>query len=307
MTISKFERLMRMGREAIHLRQCRALLDTPPIVPADDGLILFSMIGTKVVLPYLLAVKSLHHQLQRGRVVVLDDGTLTVADKALLNAQLGSPQIIPIASVDTGACPKGGCWERLFTLLGLRDTHYVIQLDSDTVTLGPVPEVAAAVAANQSFTLAGGAQDAVTGFLPLGDFIAQVYPQGPEEGHIQALFESRIGQMPDAAQLRYGRGCAGFAGFAAGGGGLESAKSFSQAAEAITAKRWHEWGSEQIASNFLIANEAGSAMLPYARYSNYWNADWDGEMRFIHFVGAWRYANDRYRRATDAAIAMLRE
>jgi hypothetical protein len=305
MTISKFDRLMRMGREAIHLRQCRAVLDTPPVRATDDGLILFSMIGTRVVLPYLLAVKTLHRQLNRGRIALLDDGTLTKADKALLAIELGDPVIYPIAAVDTGHCPKGGCWERLFTLLGLRAEHYVVQLDSDTVTLGPVPEVAEAIAANRSFTLAGGEEDAETGFLPVSDFVAKVYSGGPEQGHIQALFESQSDQMPGATALRYGRGCAGFAGFSANGGGLEAAKAFSLKAEALTGERWHEWGSEQIASNFLIANEDGATMLPYARYSNYWNKDWDAEMRFIHFVGAWRYANDHYRRATSAAIEML--
>jgi hypothetical protein len=299
------DQVARKLRERRHLAQCKALLQTPPIARQDDGLVLFSMIGTKVVLPYLLAVKSLHHQLKRGRVAILDDGTLTPADKALLRDQLGDPVIRPMAAVDTGACPKGGCWERLFALLALRDTDYVIQLDSDTVTLGPVPEVEAAITANRSFTLAGGEAEAPLGFLPLPEFVARFYPKGEEGGHIQALFESRILQMPDAASRRYARGCAGFAGFAKGGGGIAAAQEFSRAAKAIAGARWSEWGSEQITSNYLIANEEGATLLPYDRYSNYWNVPWGSNMRFIHFVGAWRYANSSYSDATAKALVLL--
>ena len=306
MIIRKFNQFLSKRRERKHLAQCAALLETPPLVPQDDGLVIFSMIGTRVVLPYLLAVKSLHRQLQRGRAIILDDGSLTPADKALLAAQLGNPQIIPIASVETGDCPNGGCWERLFTLLALRDVDYVIQLDSDTVTIGSVPEVAEAVAANRSFTLSGGETEAPLGSLPLPEFAQRFYPEGEEGGHIQSTFESRILQLPDATSKRYARGCAGFAGFAKGGGGIKAAHAFSRDAQAIVGDRWSEWGSEQIASNYLIANEEGATLLPYARYFNYWNSPWGGDMRFIHFVGAWRYANDSYAKATDRAINLLR-
>ena len=72
-----------------HGRAVRSILDTPPIVPLDDGVVLFSMIGTAVLLPYLVAVKSLHAQLQRGRIMLLDDGTLTATDKAHLAHHCG--------------------------------------------------------------------------------------------------------------------------------------------------------------------------------------------------------------------------
>ena len=74
-----------------HNEAIAAILDTPPLVPQRDGLVLFSMIGTAVVLPYLVAVKSLWQQLGRGRVAILDDGTLTAPDRAVLAAHLGLP------------------------------------------------------------------------------------------------------------------------------------------------------------------------------------------------------------------------
>ena len=78
-------------------------------------MVIFSMMGTRVLLPYLVAVKSFHAQLAIGRVVILDDGTLTAADRAVLAHHLGNPSILPIDAVKTGACPTGGTWERLLT------------------------------------------------------------------------------------------------------------------------------------------------------------------------------------------------
>ena len=98
---------------ARHDRAVRAILDTPPIAPRNDGLVLFSMIGTAVLLPYLVAVKSLWHQLQRGRVAILNDGTLTARDRAVLARHCGDPEIFEIDAVDVGAFPTGGTWERL--------------------------------------------------------------------------------------------------------------------------------------------------------------------------------------------------
>ncbi len=151
------DKILRKVREFLHLRAARGVLATPPLVPREDGVILFSMIGTKVLLPYLVAIKSLHHQLGCGRIVILDDGSLTKADKAVLAHHLGAPEIRHIAEVDTADCPRGGTWERLLTLLDMRRENYVIQLDSDTVTLGPVPEIAEAIAQRRSFTLRGDA------------------------------------------------------------------------------------------------------------------------------------------------------
>src|SRR6187551_407944 len=107
------DRLMRKSREIMHLRAARSVLATPQIVATRDPVLIFSMIGTRVLLPYLVAVKSFHAQLGVGRVVILDDGTLTAADRAVLAHHLANPSILPIDAVETGPCPMGGCWERL--------------------------------------------------------------------------------------------------------------------------------------------------------------------------------------------------
>lgn len=304
------EAVERRLKTALYSPLCRAVLDAPPVRPADDGLVLFSMIGTAVVIPYLVAVKSLHRQLGRGRVMILDDGTLTPADKALLARQLGGPAIIPIGAVDTDDCPTGGCWERLLAIQGLRADDYVIQLDSDTVTRGAVPEVVEAIEANRSFTLLGAESD-LDDILPVDDFFARFYPGGEPDaaeftGHIQGATEARLRDMaiPGLARPRYVRGCAGFTGFARGGDPALAA-AFSRAAHAKLGARWREWGTEQVASNFVIANEPGARTLPRARYINYWGEPVPPDARFVHYVGSYRYHRWDYVAASRAAIRAM--
>ena len=69
---------------ARHAEAIAGILETPPIRPKQDGVVLFSMMGTAVLLPYLVTVKSLWAQLGRGRVVLMDDGTLTGEHRAVL-------------------------------------------------------------------------------------------------------------------------------------------------------------------------------------------------------------------------------
>jgi hypothetical protein len=304
------DRILRKGREALHLRSARAVLDTPPIVATADRVVIFSMIGTRVLLPYLVAVKSLHARLKVGRIAILDDGSLTAADKAVLAYHLGDPEIRSIHDVDTGRCPHGGTWERLLTLLDLRADDYVIQLDSDTVTVGDMPEVIAAIAGNHSFTLLGDPESDGVGVLPLPDFVARRYPDGlpPGRHHIQAEIETRFASYPDPARHGYVRGCSGFTGFARGGpSGRPEAEAFSQAGAALVGEaRWTEWGTEQVASTFLLSNEPGMTPLPYRRYLNYWNEPPNPDARFLHFVGTHRYSSAEYRHRSAEQIVRLK-
>ncbi|HMT47618.1 MAG TPA: hypothetical protein PKE59_10790 [Novosphingobium sp.] len=298
------DRALRKLRELQFNRDARAVLASPPVRAADDGVILFSMIGTRVVLPYLVAAKSLHARLGRGRFAILDDGTLTSADKDLLARHLGKPEIRSIHDVDTGACPRGGCWERLLTLLDLRRDAYVIQLDSDTVTLGPVEEIVQAIAQGRDFTLRGD-KDAL--WLPVERFAADLAGI-PASAHVQTKTEAVMAQLcavlPEPRH--YVRGCAGFAGFAPGGLDRSAAEAFSRKAEEkLGPGVWSQWGSEQVMSNVIIANEGEPVLLPYDRYLNFWNEPVGEEVAFVHFVGTYRYHGGVYAQAARRAIAAL--
>lgn len=280
-------------------------MDTPPIVGADDGVILFSMIGTAVLLPYLVAVKSLHCHLRRGRIVLLNDGTLTTQDRAILAQHCDNPLILEKPGIETAPCPRDNCWERLLAILDRRTDAFVIQLDSDTVTTGPVPDVIAAINANRSFTLGGGQADAQHGFGSARDIASAFHADGPNSDHVQAQAEAAMVTLPDAEEVRYIRGCAGFAGFARSVAGRSLVSKFSQAMEERLGDTWRQWGSEQVASNFVIANDPDPIQLPYDRYVNHWAEPLPADPAFVHFIGTYRFRNGNYSRCTKEAIARL--
>ena len=132
---------------------CRAIHSTPPLRLRDGPLHILTLLAHGDITMYLLAIKSLYPRLGEGRVTVLNDGSLNASDQALLQRQVEGIQFIPIQSIETGNCPKGGCWERLIYALELSRTSYVIQMDSDTLTRGGMEEVLDAYRDNRSFTL----------------------------------------------------------------------------------------------------------------------------------------------------------
>lgn len=298
------DRALRKLREMRHTQIASAVLRTPPVRPCDDGVVIFSMIGSRVVIPYLVAAKSLHQRLGRGRFAILDDGTLTAADKALLDRHLGKPEFHAIADVDPGDCPRGGCWERLLTLLALRRDAYVIQLDSDTVTTGPVGELVAAIDAGRNFTLLGGAEARLR---PVADYADEPGVDDPG-AHVQLAAEAALCRI-DAGLPEprlYVRGCAGFAGFVPGGFDRGVADAVSRGASALLGReRWSQWGTEQVMSNVIVSAEGDPVLLPYARYLNFWNEPVPSEASFVHFVGTYRFHGGVYADATRKAIAAL--
>lgn len=300
-----FTAIARKAASWSHDRAAQSILDTPPIIGSDDGLILFSMIGTAVLIPYLVAVKSLHFRLRRGRIVLLNDGTLTAADRAVLALHCDNPVIIEKPSIDPAPCPRDNCWERLIAILDRRRDAYVIQLDSDTVTIGPVPEILSAIDANRSFTLAGGQDEANVGFRPVREIASIFHRDGPTTDHVQAHAEFAMANLTDADGLRYIRGCAGFAGFARSDSGRSLVTQFSQDMDLQLGSIWQKWGSEQVASNFVIANDPDPLLLPYDRYVNHWEEALPADPAFVHFIGTYRFHHGNYKRHTQASIAAM--
>ncbi len=300
-----FAALARKAGSWSHERAAQGILDTAPIVAADDGVILFSMIGTAVLVPYLVAVKSLHLHLNRGRIVLLNDGTLTKADRDILAHHCDNPVILEKSDIDPSPCPRDNCWERLIAIIDRRRDAYVIQLDSDTVTTGPIPEVLAAIDANRSFTLAGGRDEAKCGFRSAREIASIFHADGPMTDHVQAYAEVAMAKLPDAGNVRYIRGCAGFAGFARSDKGRAELSAFSTAMDDSLGDTWRQWGSEQVASNFVIANDPDPVQLPYDRYVNHWEEPLPSDPAFVHFIGTYRFRRGNYSRCSKAAIAAL--
>lgn len=183
----------------------------------------------------------------------------------------------------------------------------VIQLDSDTVTLEAIPEVLAAIEDNRSFTLSGDERESEVGVQDIPQFDATFCVGPPRLDHVQLLAEHALINMPGNEQLRYFRGCAGFAGFSRQPNGRVLVERFSEAMHRLIGQRWEDWGSEQVASNFVIANEDDVIHLGYDRYINHWLQPIVPQYSFIHFIGTHRYARGAYAKATRAAISALKQ
>jgi hypothetical protein len=270
----------------------------------NDQVTLVSMVCHGEVLMYLLAAKSLCRQLDRTpKVVVLNDGSFTKSDQAAIYSHISGARIIPIADVVPGDTPKGSCWERLLLISDLLKDSYVVQLDSDTITVNSLPEVKQCVAANRSFTLMGDRSD------PEIESMTSACTRSKQNtsSMVQAVCERSLDQLPECVSLKYVRGNAGFTGFAKGSFDREKVEWFSNLMRRIAGHKWDEWGSEQVTSNLMIANTEGSYPLPFPKYLSYWaHPDVPYEdASFIHFIGPHRYSNGFYLKSAKKAIASL--
>lgn len=286
----------------------RGLLKTPPLPQANSPVNVVTMLPHGEVRMYLLALKSFVRQLGFvPSVVVLDDGSLTAGDLATLYAHVPSLTVRSIDSIrttSTDGCPSGGCWERLLLINDLSQNSYVVQLDSDTLTRLPVPEVLACLEGNRSFTLLGDRS------YPEVEPMLQSWERLKDSTslQVQAVCERAFDQLPEAAGLKYLRGNAGFVGFAQGSLTRERIAWFSDLMRRIAAGTWDTWGSEQLTSNLLIANSTQPLPLPAPRYVSHWahaDVDYDASA-FVHFIGPFRFAHGVYLRSAQKVLAALR-
>lgn len=283
---------------------CRSLLRTPPIGSTDTSLALVSMVCHGEVLMYLLAAKSFCRQLGRNpQVVILDDGSLTKSDYATIRSQIPDAKIVHISEVSPANTPKGSCWERLLLISDLVADTFVVQLDSDTLTVKPIPEVKACIDANRSFTLLGDRS------FPEIEPMISACLRSKDNLHpmVQAVCERSFDQLPESVSLQYVRGNAGFNGFAKGSIDREKVEWFSELMRRLAKEQWNEWGSEQLTSNLLIANAEGASPLPFPKYLSYWahtDVPYDYSS-FIHFIGPFRFSNGLYVKKAQNVIAAL--
>nr|WP_166179286.1 hypothetical protein [Altererythrobacter segetis] len=279
MTISGFlpQRWRASPEAARHAEAIAGVLHTAPLEQATAGPGIVSLLGTTEVLPYLVALKSLHRSLRKARFTIVDDGTLTGEDRAILAHHCGDPEIVPHQAVRRGALPPGGAWAALLTVLDRRAGQYWIALDPRTVTLGELPEVAAAIASNRSFSLAAGEA-----------------PGGPAR---QA--ERRIAVLCGTRGWRYRAGCGGLSGLAAGGTGraLVTAFQFELAALGETA-------TAESARNLIVANEAEPVWLPKPRYARHSAKGDAADAAFQYFPNGPGHG-EAYTAASQAAISRL--
>lgn len=284
-----------------HNRAIAGVLETPPIRPTGDRLVFISMVCHADVLMYLVAIKSVFAQIGRGRVAFVNDGSLTEDDLQTLKHHLADPQVIHIRDVPNPRAPAGGTWERLLTCVDLSADDYVMQVDSDIIVNGAIPEVVDAIAQNASFTIGTTDGQRVVTFDEATALAGSV-----EGDHIQETVERLFATVPDKDKRRYIRGCSAFTGFAKGSTSRAFVEDFSEHMQSLLGDRWREWGTEQVTSNVAVANSREACVLPIDRYKNYWPPMNVDAAAVMHFLGTNRFSGGHYTRLSRRFIDRAR-
>ena len=286
-----FYKLKDRLRRGYFSHRVQGMLGTAPLaLGGASSPAVLSQLQHKDVLMYLAAIKSFARYVPPGAVHVVDDGSLTPEDHALLSRHVPDIRFHALVDCREPGLPNGGCWERLIAIARLSQTHYVIQLDSDTLTCGPIDEVAMAARANHAFTI--GTWDGQT-IETACERAEQTRARSADLTHVQMQAEVHFDRLNEADTLKYVRGCAGFAGFPAGPGKLELIHRLSSQMQSLIGDKWLEWGSEQVMSNLVVANQPDAVVLPHPKYCDCTRIKHD-ETVFIHFIGSCRFAGRTY-------------
>jgi hypothetical protein len=134
----------------VNTPQCKLTSNT------DYDIVIVSQVYSAAVLMTLLALKSFILKMNhKVRLDLIDDGSLKEADKQMLKQHFSAVNIIPISTIDLHGCPQGGCWERLCYILDISKNNYVIQVDTDTITVNDIPEIVECLKRNTAFLISG--------------------------------------------------------------------------------------------------------------------------------------------------------
>jgi hypothetical protein len=288
-----FYRIRDKVKKAWFKSWCRAVLRTPPISGkgSSDELIILSAVGNRDLLMYLVAIKSFYHFFNRGRIVLLVQDDCPASNIEVLTHHVNPLRILRDSEIEVGRCPRGGTWERLVAIVNEVRDRYVIQLDSDTVTIGEIREVEECVRSNTSFMIG-------TWRMQELESVQQACKRvkDAKSAHVQMMAEKNFERLPAYETLKYARGQSSFAGFAKGSCTMQALEQFSQQMEKLVGySKWREWGSESVTSNFLVANSPTASVLPHPKYATYMPPRAAYELSsLIHFEGTNRFKDGFY-------------
>jgi hypothetical protein len=290
----------RAFQQQVHDFLCAGISRTPPLAQRSGDTVILSMVTARDLVMYLGAVKSFYAQFGAGRVVVINDGTLAPEHLRQLRDNIKGIEILHIAEAPRRKVPRGGCWERLLWMAELAQGAYVIQLDADTLTRGPIPEVREAAARGVSFILSGDREGA---HIVSREEISRAARLSSSR-HVQIAIEQRLAGIEPLKPF-YVRGSAGFFSLPKGALSLDAIEQWSETMERAIEGRWSEWGTEQATVNYLVANLDGTQVLQPPRYANRWRERPDEASAFIHFIGTNRFDGQYYARETRKTIRAL--
>lgn len=292
MQLEPLEGLKRKLYESLYRRAVSDVRDTGPVVLGNCPMVLASMVRHKDVMSYLVAVKSfVHHALKPTRIALVCDEDVTREDRDMLCQHIPAIELIDVRAARHKALPKGGTWERLFAISQLAKSDYVIQLDADTLTTGPLAEVRQAVLQGCSFA----AGEAVgQELVSIEDISRAQLPRASGNCNVQTLAEANLSKLGYPKDRMYLRGCSGFSGFPKSQDLGAEMLEFSERMWDRLGARWEEWGTEQVSSNFLVAGYTTALVLRPPKYG--YPDSISEATEFIHFIGTHRFGSRTYER-----------
>jgi hypothetical protein len=282
--------------------QVRGVVQTPPAsLSISSNVVCVSHVCRMYLYAYLIAIKSFMRHVPVRKVYAVDDLTLTDENKTLLREHVPGIEIVPITEVKNQYCPSSGDWEGFLIIGSQAAEHFCIQLDADTVTMGPLPEVLEAVRDNRCFTLGEWVGQEIGSATDAAEAVKDA-----TSDHVQILSERHLHRLDPSGQLRYVRGCGAFAGFAKGEISVDKIERLSKAmTEILGWDKWRQWGSQQVPSNVLVANAPGARVLPVPKYASHMPSIDIEQSVFRHYIGSHRFENGSYVRSALKAIGDL--
>lgn len=285
-----------------YFQAARHVLNTPPQTIGSLPFILLSMVHKRDVISYLVAVKSFARYANPQRIVVVCDPSIEDADRATFRKHIPHIEMRNAIEFIDPRVPRGGCWERLLAISTYVGENYVVQLDADTVSVKPIPEVIKAIEGKTGFVLGEKIGQTIVS-LAETKRLANDFIKSSGKTHIQDIAEVKMVELDRPASERYVRGCAGFTGFPPTTAMRDKLFAFSIEMQNLIGERWSNWGTEQITSNYLVANAVGTTVLPFEKYSTP-DATTDGTS-FLHFIGYTRFVNAKYEKASQKIIRTI--
>jgi len=281
-------------------------LSIPYVRSREDELMVVTLLSHRDLIMYLLAIKSLLYYMDRGQISVISDGSLTQEDKELLSKHVKDISISNISDIENTNCPKGGCWERLLCVADYNKDKHVLVLDADILIQSQIEEIIEGVN-NDSSLIMGLTRNQDVKFMPeiLAEEKKNFEGRDLTNAPVQVFYDTNLDKIHGYESRRYLKGSGGFNMFARGSINREAVECYSNEMKDIFKKRWDEWGTEQIAACYLIANTPNAKILPFPKYAIYYgNEDINYEFSSVlHFVGTYRFHKQYY---ADVATRFIR-
>ncbi len=255
------------------------------------------MVHQRDVIAYLVAIKSFARFANPNRIVVICDPSIGETERNIFKVHIPHVELRQAAEFRDKRIPEGGTWERLFAITTYSPDNYVVQLDADTVTVSPIPEVVNSVINQNGFVIGEKLNQEI---LTISE--ASFRASKSTSSHIQALAEQVLaGAKLDGSY--YVRGCSGFTGFPPDKTMQEKFFDFASKMGKNTNGRWNEWGTEQVTSNYLVANARKTTILPFPKYCTPYRVT-EGAV-FYHFIGEIRFQSRMYEQVSRSLVEHL--